>query len=73
MGQEQMAAFVDGIDDDYDELYGVIEEQMQPKVEPYKRQELMAVVPLVYSISKVNSMDERKLFKKVVTMVLTIF
>ena len=46
---------------------------MQPKVEPYKRQELMAVVPSVYIVSKVNAMDERTLLEGVVTMVLAIF
>ena len=33
----------------------------------------MAVIPLVYSISKVNAMAERMLMEEVVTMVLTIF
>ena len=33
----------------------------------------MAVVPSVYSVSKVNEMDERTLLEGVVTMVLAIF
>ena len=65
--------FVDESDDDYDDLYGVIKEQVQLKMHLYKRQELMDVMPLVYNVSTMNAMAKRTLLEGVVTMVLTIF
>ena len=70
--ETSMAAFVDGSDDDYDDLYGVIEEGAQSKLESNKTQDLVVVVPSMSSVSKVNAMAERWL-EGVVTMVLTIF
>ena len=58
-----MNAFVDEGDDDYADLYGVVGEQVQSKMELYKRQELMAVIPSMYSVSQVNAMDEKQCLK----------
>ena len=69
----QMVAFMSKDEDEGKGPYEVIEGLMQPKVEPYKRQELMDVMPSIYSVSTVNTMAKRMLLEGVVTMVLTIF
>ena len=71
--ETSVVAFVDEGDDDYDDMYGVIEEGVESEMEPDKRQELMTMMPSIYSASKVKAVDKRTFLEGVVTMVLTIF